>query len=95
MEEAAKREAWEEAGVIVSITKDLGYIYDHREAAEITAHAPRAKYQFFEAVVDEEKGEWPEKSKRGRKWMGYGEAKESLKNRPELIEALERSGVKR
>ena len=95
VEEAAKREAWEEAGVIVSITKDLGYIYDHRQPSEITAHAPKAKYQFFEAIVDEEKAEWPEKSKRGRKWMTYVEAKESLKNRPELTEALERSTLKK
>lgn len=95
VEEAAKREAWEEAGVIVSITKDLGYIYDHRSPSEITVHAPKARYQFFEATVDEELAEWPEKSKRGRQWMTYAEAKESLKDRPELAEALERSTLKK
>ena len=94
-QDAAKREAWEEAGIITTITRDLGAIADSRKPQEMTGHAPKAKYQFFEARVDKEEAEWPEKSKRGRKWMKYAEAKDALKDRPELSEAIERSSVKR
>ena len=94
-QDAAKREAWEEAGIIISVQRDLGTIADPRKPAEMTQHAPKAKYQFFEASVDKEEAEWPEKHKRGRRWMKYAEARDALKERPELSEALERSGIKR
>jgi len=61
----------------------------------VTSKAPKALYQFFEVRVDKEESEWPEKHKRGRAWMGYKDAKEKLKGRPELVEALERSGIVR
>jgi diphosphoinositol-polyphosphate diphosphatase len=94
-QDAAKREAWEEAGIITTITRDLGTICDTRKPQEMTGHAPKAKYRFFEANVDKEEAEYPEKAKRDRKWMKYTEAREALKDRPELAEALERSSVKR
>lgn len=93
--DAAKREAWEEAGIHTSITKDLGKILDKRAPKEVTSKAPKALYQFFEVRVDKEESEWPEKHKRGKMWMGYKDAKEKLKGRPELVEALERSGIVR
>ena len=94
-QDAAKREAWEEAGVIVTVTRSLGVITDKRQAADFTKQAPKALFHFFEASVDKEENEWPEKQKRHRRWMRYAEAKEALKGRPELAEALERSRVKR
>ena len=93
--DAAKREAWEEAGIHTTVTKDLGKILDTRTTKEVSKHAPKALYQFFEVRVDKEDADWPEKHKRGRAWMGYKEAKEKLKSRPELIEALDRSGMVR
>ncbi|MCJ1246313.1 hypothetical protein MMC30_003519 [Trapelia coarctata] len=93
--EAAKREAWEEAGIHTTITRDLGKILDKRAPKEVTSSAPKALYQFYEVRVDKEESNWPEKHKRGRMWMGYKEAKEKLKGRPELIEALDRSGIVR
>ena len=92
-EEAAKREAWEEAGVVVEVSRDLGAIAEQRKPEQMTEQAPKAAYHFFEATVVEEKDEWPESHKRRRKWMGYNEAVGLLKGRPELCEALERSGV--
>ncbi|GAM84448.1 hypothetical protein ANO11243_024440 [Dothideomycetidae sp. 11243] len=92
-EEAAKREAWEEAGVIVNIDRNLGAIIEKRSPEKFTSEAPKATYQFFEATVEEEKAEWPEMHKRRRKWMPYTEAVVLLKDRPELLEALERSGI--
>ena len=94
-QDAAKREAWEEAGVIVTIARDLGTVADRRPPAELTKHAPRALFHFFEATVDREEQEWPEKQKRSRKWMRFAEAREALKSRPELAEALERSSLTR
>ena len=93
--EAACREAWEEAGVVCKIQKDLGQIPDRRAPNELTPYAPRAMFQFFEVSVMKEEAKWPEMNKRSRKWMTYSEAKEALANRPELVEALNRSSVVR
>lgn len=92
-EEAACREAWEEAGVICKIHADLGHIAEMRKAEQLTATAPKASYHFYEATVLEEKAEWPEMHKRNRRWMGYQEAITLLKDRPELSEALNRSSI--
>ena len=96
-EEAACREAWEEAGIECKIEKDLGSVEEKRTEAQIrkNPHAPRAAYRFYEVRVKEEKDSWPEKHKRDRKWMSFKKAKELLQDRPELLEALERSSIKR
>ncbi len=94
-EEAACREAWEEAGVICKIKRDLGKIPDKRPPQQVTTEAPKAIFQFFEVTVEKEESKWPEMHKRGRKWMSYAEAKEALAARPELLDALNRSSVVR
>ena len=92
---AAAREAWEEAGVIVRVDKDLGHIPDTRPTTAQTKNAPKASYQFFDAIVTEEKADWPEKSKRDRRWFTFAQASQLLQDRPELTEALKRSSLKR
>ena len=92
---AAQREAWEEAGIIVKIEQELGHIADTRPTSAQTEHAPKASYQFFEATVTEEKAEWPEKHKRNRQWYSYSQALQLLAQRPELLEALKRSSIKK
>ncbi|KAL9640230.1 MAG: hypothetical protein Q9164_000417 [Protoblastenia rupestris] len=94
-EDAACREAWEEAGIVCKIQKDLGKIPDRRGPGELTTHAPKAMFQFFEVTVQKEEVKWPEMDKRTRKWMSYTEAKEALAPRPELLEALQRSSIAR
>ncbi|QIW96775.1 hypothetical protein AMS68_002293 [Peltaster fructicola] len=97
-EDAAKREAWEEAGIETTIDKDLGVIDERRTEEQIKKHgehAPRAQYRFFQVKVTREADQWPESHKRARQWMSYQEARELLKERPELLEALERSSVRR
>ena len=94
-EDAACREAWEEAGIVCKIKKNLGQIPDKRGPEELTAHAPRAIFQFFEATVEKEESKWPEMHKRDRKWMTYGDASSALASRPELLEALNRSSISR
>jgi diphosphoinositol-polyphosphate diphosphatase len=93
--EAAEREAWEEAGIVCKMDWDLGKITETRTAKQISKDAPKALYNFYEATVVKEEDEWPEKHKRSRKWFTYAEAAEHLKARPELAEALKRSSVKR
>nr|POE96427.1 diphosphoinositol polyphosphate phosphohydrolase aps1 [Quercus suber] len=95
--DAACREAWEEAGIECRVEQDLGEINEKRSEAQIKKNpfAPRASYRFFEVRVKEEKDSWPEKHKRDRQWMSYAKARECLRDRPELLEALERSNVKR
>lgn len=93
--EAACREAWEEAGVICTVEREIGFIIDKRSPTQLSKHAPKAAYQFFEAIVTEEKSAWPEMKKRGRKWMAYKEAADALAPRPELLEALQKSSIVR
>ncbi|KAK4162235.1 NUDIX hydrolase domain-like protein [Cladorrhinum sp. PSN259] len=91
-DEAAAREAWEEAGIVVTIDYDLGEI---KETNPRKKHKERSLYRFYEATVTSEELEWPEKEKRERKWFTFSEAKEILKDRPELQTALERSTMAR
>ena len=94
--EAAAREAWEEAGIVVHINYDLGDIQDTRPPKKnSTKEKERSLYRFFEATVTSEEPEWPEKDKRERKWYTYAQATELLKERPELQAALDLSTIKR
>jgi len=101
-EDAALREAWEEAGITGRITKDLG------EIPSITTPTPPASgttsptktlnkstFKFFEVDVDREEARWPEMHKRMRKWLTFDEATKCFETRPELLEAVKRSSVLR
>jgi len=92
---AACRESWEEAGIICHVEKDLGKIDDKRPSKYLTSDAPRAIYHFFECTVTEEKSQWPEMNKRSRQWVTYAQAAQALTPRPELLEALNRSSIRR
>ncbi len=92
---AAEREAWEEAGILVQIDYDLGDIKESRPPKKNAKDSKRSLYRFYECTVTQEEVEWPEKEKRDRRWFTYPEAKEAMKDRPELQEALGRSTMKR
>lgn len=94
-QDAAKREAWEEAGIICKISYDLGMIPEKRKADQLTATAPKASYHFFEAVVEKQEAQWPEMHKRSRQWFTYTQAREALAPRPELLDALDRCTMHR
>lgn len=96
-EDAAAREAWEEAGITGMVTRSLGEIKDPRPASSISKGQPRSLYYFFEFLVEREEDRWPEMHKRKRKWLTYEEAASCFRsmNRPELEEALDRSSVLR
>lgn len=87
-QEAASREAWEEAGISVQIDYDLGTIEESRPGK---SKKEPSTYHFFQGTVLSEFADWPEKEKRERQWFTYTEAYETLSGRPELQEALTRS----
>ncbi|AEO71419.1 uncharacterized protein THITE_50961 [Thermothielavioides terrestris NRRL 8126] len=93
--EAALREAWEEAGILVQIVYDLGDIHETSPRKKHSKDKQRSLYRFFEVTVTSEEPDWPEREKRERKWFTFAEAKDLLKDRPELQTALERSTMKR
>lgn len=114
-QEAAAREAWEEAGIVVQIDYDLGDIREtnprkrqqqqqqQQQNSSSSSSSPtkdtkdkeRSLYRFYEVTVTSEEPDWPEREKRERKWFTFAEAQELLKDRPELLTALERSTMKR
>jgi diphosphoinositol-polyphosphate diphosphatase len=95
--EAAAREAWEEAGILIQIDYDLGEIKETRPPKKHhkDKESHRSLYHFYEVTVTSEEQDWPEREKRERQWMTYADAFEALKERPELQLALERSTMKR
>lgn len=92
-EQAASREAWEEAGITVQIDYTLGTIDEKRPNK--AAAKDRAVYYFYQATVLEQYDTWPEAHKRERKWFTYSQAMEQLSSRPELQEAIEKSTINR
>lgn len=91
-QEAAAREAWEEAGITIQVNYDLGDIEEKR-APKSTKD--RCRYHFFEGSIIDEYDEWPERHKRERAWFTFSQAWEALSTRPELQEALNRSTMNR
>ncbi|AAS54756.1 AGR266Cp [Eremothecium gossypii ATCC 10895] len=97
--DSARRETWEEAGVVGEIVRYLGVIEDMRPPKNWSAggavHPPRSEFHFYEMRVQELADEYPEKHKRQRHWFTYSEAKTQLQlaKRPELLEALDRSAI--
>ncbi|KAF2760623.1 NUDIX hydrolase [Pseudovirgaria hyperparasitica] len=94
-QQAAQREAWEEAGIICKVTYDLGLIEEQRRLDQLSAQAPKAAYYFFEAIVEKQETQWPEQHKRSRQWMSYSQAAQALAGRPELLAALNRCTMHR
>lgn len=95
--EAAEREAWEEAGILVQVNYDLGEIKETRapKKHKKDKEQKNSLYHFYEVTVTSEEEDWPERDTRMRKWMTFAEAWEALQERPELQLALERSTIKR
>jgi diphosphoinositol-polyphosphate diphosphatase len=100
-QEAACREAWEEAGAKCSVVYDLGTVHDNRKESSKKGkdkegnEKVQALYHWFEAKVDKLETTWPEMSKRNRTWMTFAQAEAALADRPELLEALRRSTIER
>ncbi|KAL1346523.1 hypothetical protein HN51_020158 [Arachis hypogaea] len=81
VEEAATREAIEEAGVRGDIMDFLGY-YEFRSKTHQDEFSPEGlcKAAMFALLVKEELELWPEQSTRNRSWLAVSEALGSLRH---------------
>ncbi|CAK9133632.1 unnamed protein product [Ilex paraguariensis] len=88
VEEAAVREAIEEAGVRGVLMGFLGY-YHFKSKTHQDEFCPEGlcKAAMFALLVKEELGSWPEQSTRSRKWLTIPEAVESCRH-PWMRDAL-------
>ncbi|KAK4142981.1 NUDIX hydrolase domain-like protein [Dichotomopilus funicola] len=68
---------------------------DGKGGKDSTKEKAASLYRFYEATVTSEEVDWPERDKRERKWFTFADASELLKERPELLTALDRSTMKR
>ncbi|KAL1893876.1 hypothetical protein Cpir12675_003894 [Ceratocystis pirilliformis] len=93
--QAAEREAWEEAGIVVRIDYDLGDIAETRAPKQSSKTKQKSVYRFYEATVMREESVWPEHDKRERAWMTFADAFAAMDGRPELQEALCKSTINR
>ncbi|KAI9776211.1 MAG: hypothetical protein M1839_000532 [Geoglossum umbratile] len=98
--EAAVREAWEEAGILCRVLRDLGTIKEVRPASSSSSSSTssaagqmRSVYHFYEVTVEKEEERWPEMDRRARTWVSYAQAESALRDRPALLEALQRSSM--
>lgn len=82
LQDAASREAIEEAGVRGDITRFI-----------VTIPGTTAIYHFFELDVSSLDQDWLESKERVREWVDYGEAVRRLSWKPELVHALMMSTV--
>ncbi|CEP63423.1 polyphosphatase DDP1 LALA0_S08e02124g [Lachancea lanzarotensis] len=76
---------------------DIKAFVEAPDDAEVNKHPPRSEFHFFEMAVETLAAEYPEAHKRNRKWFTYQDAIEQLQiaKRPELIEALNRSSIRK
>lgn len=101
---SAVRETWEEAGCEGRILDKLPVVLDMRGAKAPVVKGefdgkvvPRLEFHFYEMLVENMSAEWPELSRRERRWCTYSEAKHELlrAKRPELVKVLDLSCVVR
>ncbi|KAJ3782823.1 NUDIX hydrolase domain-like protein [Lentinula boryana] len=82
LENAALREALEEAGVRGTITRFV-----------ITIPTPAATYHFYELDVVSLEQDWLERNERRREWVDYAEAIRRLEWKKELSQGLRLSSL--
>ncbi|CAO2831602.1 unnamed protein product [Amaranthus hypochondriacus] len=94
VEEAARREAMEEAGVKGDLLDCVGY-YDFKSKTLQDDYSPEGlcKAAMFALLVKEELEYWPEQSTRERKWLTITEALECCRH-PWMREALQEGFMK-
>ncbi|KAL8555250.1 hypothetical protein ACS0TY_003165 [Phlomoides rotata] len=88
VQEAALREAIEEAGVRGKIVRFLGY-YEFKSKTHQDEFSPEGwcRAAMFAMMVEEELGSWPEQDTRCRTWLSISEAANSCRH-PWMREAL-------
>ncbi|KAF5197547.1 Nudix hydrolase 16 protein [Thalictrum thalictroides] len=94
VEEAAAREAWEEAGVRGEIMESLGcYLFKSKTHQDEFSPEGLCKAKMFPLLVKEELSSWPEQSTRQRRWLTIPEAAENCRH-PWMRQVLEEAFCK-
>ncbi|CDH49163.1 ddp1 protein [Lichtheimia corymbifera JMRC:FSU:9682] len=87
-EEAAKRETYEEAGVLGDITGFIGNYMDYTFNGR-----PKSYFWVYELDVKQELPTWPEMRIRERRWCNFDEAMKALEFKPFMQQALLKSSI--
>lgn len=89
--------AWREAGIVVRLVRYLGSISEHKDAADVPQRLDREKelYCFFEAKVEGQYNSFPQADVRNPLWVSYQTAQIAFRERPEFMEALNRSSIQK
>ncbi|KAI9246694.1 NUDIX hydrolase domain-like protein [Phascolomyces articulosus] len=87
-EEAAKRETYEEAGVVGDITSFIGNDQDYTFDGK-----PKTYFWIYEIAVREIMPTWPEDRVRKRRWCTFDEAIEALTFKSFMQNALRKSSI--
>jgi len=82
LENAASREAWEEAGVRGTITRFV-----------TTIPTAASTYHFYELDVASLDSDWLESKERRREWVDFAEAMQRVAWKPELMQGLAMSSL--
>jgi len=95
---AARREVWEEAGVVVdeNCMKKLPILNDCRKEIK-HGDFPKCQFHFYQMKALKVEDVWPESDFRNRKWFSFTEASVELQKskRPELLQSLINSDINR
>ncbi|KAI8144564.1 NUDIX hydrolase domain-like protein [Fennellomyces sp. T-0311] len=87
-QECAKRETYEEAGVLGEITGFIGNYQDYTFKGK-----PKTYFWVYEMEVREVLQKWPECKYRERRWCTFDEAIEALSFKPFMQDALRKSSI--
>jgi diphosphoinositol-polyphosphate diphosphatase len=93
----AIRKAWEEAGVVVTLVRYLGSITDHSYEGTTARglNSEKELYCFYEAKVESQHALFPQADVRYPSWVSYATAQKIFSQRPEFMEALNRSSIQK
>lgn len=72
LNEVAAKETWEEAGVVGTIDDRALGIYEEDNEGRID------RVELFALAVEKQEEDWPEKSFRERRWLGFDEARSEI-----------------
>ena len=78
--ECARRECWEEAGVVGELVgrEGEGEAEPLLQGVEVRGKSRDQLHTYYGLLVEEMRDDWPEKSERGRQYFSFGEAERVL-----------------
>ncbi|KAI9316019.1 NUDIX hydrolase domain-like protein [Dichotomocladium elegans] len=87
-QEAAKREMYEESGVLGEVTRFISNDLDYGRNGK-----PKTHYWIYELEITKVLQTWPEQGIRERRWYTYHDAIDALRFKPFMQKALAKSSI--